>query len=97
MIDLFDNVFIFFHDFGCSLHFYKVIWKNTRTNTFACTLVPKMAKWDSAMVLKLLQTFLVYLTPFRIMEANQMVHTPLATRSISGTFPFLKEHFEYMF
>jgi hypothetical protein len=58
----------------------QVILKNTRTDTFACTLVIKMAKWDSAMVLKLLQIILVYLTPFRIMEANQMVRAPLATR-----------------
>ena len=58
----------------------QVILKNTRTDTFACTLVIKMAKWGGAMVLKQWQIFLVYLTPFLIMEPIQMVHTPLATR-----------------
>jgi hypothetical protein len=81
MLDLFDSAFILFMILVVLLYIcIQVILKNTRTDTFACTLVIKMAKWDSAMVLKLLQIFLVYLTPFRIMEANQMIHAPLATR-----------------
>jgi hypothetical protein len=70
--------------------FIQEILRNTRTETFAGTLVIRMVRWSGAIVLMFLQTFLGCLTLFHIMEASQAVHIHLDTRLlISGTVSLL--------